>query len=92
MNKGCKELIIKLHPGKVPEQYFRKLTDISSIRSGKVISALYDHFVRGRTRIHVSKEYYVCQGYLSVKIKELHSLNCKVNELVGELRELSDIQ
>ncbi|HII3143640.1 PapB/FocB family fimbrial expression transcriptional regulator [Citrobacter braakii] len=92
MNKSCTALIIKLYPGKVPEQYFRKLTDISSIRSGKVIKALHDHFVRGKTRTSVCNEYSVCQGYLSVKIRELHSLNCKVNELVGELRELSDIQ
>lgn len=90
--QACTNLICELHPGKVPERYFMILTDISSIRSGKVISALHDHLVRGKPRTHVCNEHNVCQGYLSIKIKELNLLNHKIDELIEEIRKLSDTQ
>lgn len=90
MNQICTDLMFKLYPGKVPDWYFKILTDISAIRSKKVINALHEHFVGGMPRTHVCNEYCVCQGYLSIKIKELHLLNRKINELVMQIRKLSE--
>lgn len=86
------ELVVELHPGKVPAQYFRILTDISPIRSKKVIKALHEHFVEGRSRVQVSNEHSVCQGYLSLKIRELHLLNRRLTEIIRILTEKSNIQ
>ncbi|WP_370619550.1 PapB/FocB family fimbrial expression transcriptional regulator [Citrobacter meridianamericanus] len=83
--------LIKLYPGRVPEQYFRGLADISSIRSQKVIKALYEHFVEGLSRTHVSNEHSVCPGYLSIKIREIKSLHEKVNDLYDIYIKLSDV-
>lgn len=81
MQSICGKPHSSLLPGKVPVQYFRLLTDISPIRSKKVIQALQDFFVEGRPRIHVCDLHGVGQGYLSVKIKELNALNRKIHGL-----------
>ncbi|ENY3616570.1 adhesin biosynthesis transcription regulatory family protein [Escherichia coli O8:H49] len=52
-------------PGKMPEEQFWLLVDISPIHSEKVINALMDFMVRGYTRKMACEKHGVSQGYFS---------------------------
>lgn len=67
-----------LKPGTVSEDMFHILIDISAIRSEKVIYALRNFFVDGKTRKEICEEFDVNPGYLSTKIKELQLLMSKI--------------
>ncbi|ENR1882776.1 PapB/FocB family fimbrial expression transcriptional regulator [Escherichia coli] len=70
-----------LLPGKVVEEQFLLIIDISSIRSEKIKTALWDFFVLGEKRNKICEQYNVNQGYLSLKIKEIQSLVVKLKKL-----------
>lgn len=70
--------IYPLRAGEISGAMFHSIIDISSIRSEKVINALHDYFVKGETRLQACEKHDVNVGYLSIKIKELQSLNKKI--------------
>ena len=53
-----------LIPGKVPEELFWLLMELSPLRSEKVIRALKDFLVLGYTRKEVCEKYEVSYGYM----------------------------
>ncbi|EFR2683612.1 hypothetical protein KCK33_004500 [Salmonella enterica] len=73
-NRLIKTIGYKLTAGMVAEEEFQLLVVISSLRSEKVINALKGYFVLGYTRKEVCERFNVNQGYLSIKIKEMHRL------------------
>ncbi|EHX6758362.1 TPA: PapB/FocB family fimbrial expression transcriptional regulator [Salmonella enterica subsp. enterica serovar Muenchen] len=70
-----------LSPGLVSEEHFRLLIDISSVRSERIINALKAYFVDGKVRKKICEEFKLSAGYLSVKIREIQYLCCRVIEL-----------
>ncbi|EEW5974068.1 PapB/FocB family fimbrial expression transcriptional regulator [Escherichia coli] len=76
-------MIKVLCPGYIEKDLFWFIIDVSPIRSKKMICALHDHLVEGHTRSEVCNRYDVNQGYLSVKIKEIHRLYEKTQSILA---------
>ncbi|UBM39790.1 adhesin biosynthesis transcription regulatory family protein [Hafnia paralvei] len=70
-----------LYSGKVSEQHFMSLIEVSGIRSDKVIKALSEYFVGGLSRTVVCDKHSVSQCYLSVKIKHMQHVSKMVYDL-----------
>ncbi len=70
-----------LTPGKVPEELFWLLMELSPLRSEKVICALKDFLVLGYTRKEVCEKYKVSYGYLSLALKRV----CHVDNITCQL-------
>ncbi|HFO4494039.1 TPA: PapB/FocB family fimbrial expression transcriptional regulator [Escherichia coli] len=71
-----------LIPGKVPEESFWLLMELSPLRSEKVIRALKDFLVLGYTRKEVCEKYEVSYGYLSLALKRTRHIDDVVCQLV----------
>ncbi len=64
-----------LSPGNVSEEQFWLLIDISPIHSEKVIVALLDYFVAGKSRRDICEIHNINNGYLSTSIARLNQIN-----------------
>ncbi|EEY5917433.1 adhesin biosynthesis transcription regulatory family protein [Escherichia coli] len=62
-------------PGKLDEEHFWLLVEISSIHSEKVIKAMKAHLVHGMPRKSVCDEYNVNNGYLSTSLARLNYIH-----------------
>ena len=71
-----------LIPGKVPEDFFWALIELSPLRSEKVVRALRDFLVLGYTRKEVCEKYSVSYGYFSVALKRIRHIDDIVCQLV----------
>ncbi|EFH5765124.1 transcriptional regulator [Escherichia coli] len=69
-------------PGKVPEDFFWALMELSPLRSEKVIRALKDFLVFGYTRKEVCERYGVSYGYFSVALKRTRHVNNIIYQLM----------
>lgn len=67
--------------GKVSENQFWLLMEISPIHSKKVINALRDLLVFGYSKREVCERYDVSQGYLSSALRRIQKLNYTVSKL-----------
>lgn len=65
-------------PGEMKDDLFERIINISSIRSEKVITSLYDYFVLGFTRNEICRKNRINPGYLSIKVREFHELYEKI--------------
>ena len=65
----------ELIPGKVPEELFWSLIELSSLRSEKVILALRDFLTIGYTRYEVCNKYKVSYGHFSLSFKRIRHIN-----------------
>lgn len=70
-----------LSPGMVSNEHFRKLIDISSVRSDKIINALHEYFVNGTARKIICEKHQVNPGYLSIKIREIQFLSRRILDI-----------
>jgi hypothetical protein len=77
----------KLKPGKLTEEHFWLLIEISSMHSEKVILALRDYLVFGFTRKHVVERYGVNNGYFSLSLARLANVNKVVLKLIPYYQE-----
>lgn len=68
--------------GSLSGEHFRKLIDISTIHSDKVIQALEDYCVNGYDRKSACDKYKVSQGYFSISLRKLQKLNDSIAELI----------
>ncbi|MGK18332.1 hypothetical protein D9F53_27895 [Escherichia coli] len=71
-----------LTTGKVPDDVFWLLIEISAIRSEKLIQALYDHLVHGTPRKSICERYGVNNGYISTSLSRLEKVNHMVIQLI----------
>ncbi|EGI6182058.1 PabB family transcriptional regulator [Salmonella enterica subsp. houtenae serovar 51:z4,z23:-] len=71
-----------LAPGKVPENLFWALIELSPLRSEKVIRALRDFLVLGYTRKEVCEKYEVSYGYFSLSLKRIRHIDDVVFQLM----------
>ncbi|WP_309295832.1 adhesin biosynthesis transcription regulatory family protein [Escherichia coli] len=76
-NKLCFTKLKKdfISPGKLDEEQFWLLVEISSIHSEKVIKAMRAHLVHGIPRKNVCNEYNVNNGYLSTSLSRLNYIH-----------------
>lgn len=72
----------QLKAGKLAEEHFWLLIEISSIHSERVILALKDYLVFGYTRKYVTERYGVNNGYFSVSLARLTNISKLVLELI----------
>ncbi|HAX5087635.1 TPA: transcriptional regulator [Escherichia coli] len=68
-------------PGSMSVGHFRCLIEISSINSQKVISALEDFFVHGKSRKEACERNNVAQGYFSISMSKF----LKINNIVAQV-------
>ncbi len=71
-----------LIPGKVSEDFFWTLVELSPLRSEKVVRALRDFLVQGYTRKEVCEKYGVSYGYFSVALKRIRHVNNIICQLM----------
>ncbi|EFB8334500.1 PapB/FocB family fimbrial expression transcriptional regulator [Escherichia coli] len=71
-----------LIPGKVPEDFFWALIELSPLRSEKVVRALRDFLVLGYTRKEACEKYGVSYGYFSVALKRIRHVNNIIYQLM----------
>ncbi|HHA3381935.1 TPA: adhesin biosynthesis transcription regulatory family protein, partial [Salmonella enterica subsp. enterica serovar Freetown] len=71
-----------LLPGKMPENQFWLLVEISPLHSEKVINALRDFLVLGYTRRETCERHDVSQGYFSGALGRFQRTHQMVNKLV----------
>lgn len=76
-NKLCFTKLKKdfISPGKLDEEQFWLLVEISSIHSEKVIKAMRAHLVHGIPRKNACNEYNVNNGYLSTSLSRLNYIH-----------------
>lgn len=72
----------KIIPGELNGDLFNNIISISSVRSEKVIRALYDYFVLGFSRREICDKNSINPGYLSIKIREFHEFYKKICALL----------
>ncbi|HAY0237691.1 TPA: adhesin biosynthesis transcription regulatory family protein [Escherichia coli] len=65
-------------PGSMSIEHFRCLIEISSINSQKVISAMEDFFVHGKSRKEACERNNVAQGYFSISMRKFLKINSAV--------------
>ncbi|MCR1117164.1 adhesin biosynthesis transcription regulatory family protein [Escherichia coli] len=68
--------------GKVPEDIFWLLVEMSAIRSPNIIKALYDHLVLGDSRKVICERHNVNNGYISTSLSRLGRMNEMINEII----------
>ncbi|EDJ4889593.1 transcriptional regulator [Salmonella enterica] len=69
-------------PGKMSENHFWLLAEISPVHSEKVINALKDFFVLGYTRKEACERHCVSQGYFSGALGRFQRVSQTVSKLV----------
>ena len=72
----------RLAIGKVPEDIFWLLVEMSAIRSQNIIKALYDHLVLGDPRKVICERHNVNNGYISTSLSRLERMNEMINEMI----------
>ncbi|EIL6232712.1 adhesin biosynthesis transcription regulatory family protein [Salmonella enterica] len=77
-----KESECALLPGKMSENHFWLLAEISPVHSEKVINALKDFLVLGYTRKESCERHSVSQGYFSGALARFQRVSQTVNRLV----------
>ncbi|EMV2691264.1 transcriptional regulator [Escherichia coli] len=81
---NCHDDIMSVTKGRcLSDKQFELLVELSSIHSKKVILALRDHLVLGKTRKEVCAQYGVGAGYLSLCIRRLLIVEKVVSRLAG---------
>ncbi|HBD5389170.1 TPA: transcriptional regulator [Escherichia coli] len=68
-------------PGSMSTEHFRYLIEISSINSQKVILAMEDFFVHGKSRKEACERHNVAQGYFSISMRKFLMINSTVAKL-----------
>ena len=68
--------------GKVPEDIFWLLVEMSAIRSQGIIKALYDYLVLGDSRKVICERYNVNNGYISTSLSRLERMNEMIKEII----------
>ncbi|HHU1430544.1 PapB/FocB family fimbrial expression transcriptional regulator [Escherichia coli] len=68
--------------GKVPEDIFWLLVEMSAIRSQSIIKALYDHLVLGDSRKVICERHSVNNGYISTSLSRLERMNEMIKEII----------
>ncbi|EJJ1412060.1 adhesin biosynthesis transcription regulatory family protein [Salmonella enterica] len=71
-----------LSPGKMSENHFWLLAEISPVHSEKVINALKDFLVLGYTRKEACERHSVSLGYFSGALGRFQRISQTVNRLV----------
>lgn len=74
-SRFCKYNVDFLLPGALSEEQFWLLVDISPIHSTKVIIALLDYFVNGKSRKSICETHGINNGYLSTSIARFNQTN-----------------
>lgn len=64
-----------LIPGKITEEQFCFLIEMSSIRSEKMAKALQEHLVQGKSRIAVCEHYKLGSSHFSISMDRLQRLS-----------------
>lgn len=64
-----------LIPDEVKEEHFWLLIGASSIHSERIIQALRDYLVLGRSRKHVCEQYGINNGYFSTSLNRLQYIS-----------------
>lgn len=82
------ELLIRsrqgwLIPGKVSEEQFWLLVGVSSMHSEKIIGALLDYLVKGKTRKESCNAHNVNSGHFSIGLNRLQHISHAVAKLAG---------
>lgn len=72
----------ELRPGNMTEEHFLLLSEVSSIHSEKVISALKDFLVFGYTRKEACIRNNVAQSYFSGALERFQRMNSKLFHLM----------
>ncbi|EDH0020999.1 transcriptional regulator [Salmonella enterica subsp. enterica serovar Bareilly] len=70
-----------LLPGTVPEDIFWGLVEVSAIRSDKIIKALKDYFVDGKSRKVICLDHDVNNGYLSTSIARMEKAHLLIKQM-----------
>ncbi|CAD5756683.1 major pilu subunit operon regulatory protein PapB [Escherichia coli] len=72
-----------LIPGKVDEEQFLILVEMSSLRSEKIIQALQEHLVYGKSRMTVCEEHDVGSCHFSTSLNRLQRLSYFAAQIAG---------
>ncbi|CAD5758943.1 major pilu subunit operon regulatory protein PapB [Escherichia coli] len=72
-----------LIPGKVDEEQFLILVEMSSLRSEKMVEALLEHLVHGKSRVSVCEKYAVESRYFSTSLNRLQRLSYFAAQIAG---------
>ncbi|WP_089644660.1 PapB/FocB family fimbrial expression transcriptional regulator [Escherichia coli] len=64
-----------LVPGKITEDMFCLLVEMSSIRSEKMIQALQEYLVQGKSRIAICESYRLGSSHFSISLDRLQRLS-----------------
>lgn len=70
-----------LIPGKLSENQFFLLIEMSSIRSEKMVQALQEYLVQGKARIDIYKNHGVGSSHFSLSLDRLQRLSYLVSQL-----------
>lgn len=70
-----------LVPGKITEDQFCLLMEMSSIRSEKVIQALREYLINGKSRVAVCEYYKLGSGHFSLSLDRLQRLSYIASQL-----------
>lgn len=64
-----------LVPGKITEDMFCLLVEMSSIRSEKMVQALQEYLVQGKSRIAICENYRLGSSHFSISLDRLQRLS-----------------
>ncbi len=64
-----------LVPGRITEDMFCILVEMSSIRSEKMIQALQEYLVQGKSRIAICEQYRLGSSHFSISLDRLQRLS-----------------
>ena len=76
-----------LVPGKVSDAHFSMLIELSSVRSEKIIYALYDYLVMGESRKTACERHGASISYFSISLGRLLHTHQLVLQLMSFYRE-----
>ncbi|EMU6031433.1 transcriptional regulator [Salmonella enterica subsp. enterica serovar Bredeney] len=74
-------------PGKFSEEHFSMLIEISSLRSEKIVNALYEHLVEGIPRKEVCERHGASPSYFSVSLGRLIHIHQLALQLASFYRD-----
>lgn len=75
MKQGC------LVPGKITEDQFCLLVEMSSIRSERMVQALQEYLVQGKSRIAICESYRLGSSHFSISLDRLQRLSYLASQL-----------
>ena len=70
-----------LIPGEIAEGHFCLLMEISSIRSERMVQALHEYLVKGKSRIAVCKKNGLGSSHFSISLDRVQRLSYLVSQL-----------